>query len=212
MKELKIKVLGKQIISFANGTLVFLRGEQTTKQLTISYQNGTGQTLTANQVIFTQGTINQIGFFQVVVLNNTTLTGNGSFVVSVTAYPTVTEVSNTKTVSAHGSSFNILCYYNSRPIPEDIEVSVLNRTPKVLDASLFLNNYSDYDNDTISEISFFGDVSGIKVDNVAYVEGTFIALSLFSNNKVTYTPNDIDTPYDLSLSYKIKDTVGNISN
>ena len=70
MKELKIKVLGKTKISFTNATLSFIRGEQTTKDLTISYQNGTGQVLNANQVLFTQGTNNQIGFLQIKVLNN----------------------------------------------------------------------------------------------------------------------------------------------
>ena len=211
MKELKIKVLGKQIISFANGTLVFLRGEQTTKQLTISYQNGTGQSLTANQILFTQGTNNQIGFLQIKVLNNSVLNGNGTFTISVTNYPTNSEVNTAKSITIDGSVLSISFYYNSRPVTNDIEISVLNRTVKVIDATVFLNNFTDYDGDSISEIAFYGDVSNIKVDGVSYVEGTYISLSLFSSNKVTYTPNDTDNAYEVSLTYKIKDTAGNTS-
>ena len=211
MKELKIKVLGKQIINFTNATLGFLREEQTTKQLTISYQNGTGQSLTANQILFTQGTNNQIGFLQIKVLNNSVLNGNGTFTISVTNYPTNSEVNTAKSISIDGSVLSISFYYNSRPVTNDIEISVFNRTVKIIDATVFLNNFTDYDGDSISEIAFYGDVSNIKVDGVSYVEGTYISLSLFSSNKVTYTPNDTDNAYEVSLTYKIKDTTGNTS-
>ena len=211
MKELKIKVLGKTKISFTNATLSFIREEQTTKELTISYQNGTGQSLTANQILFTQGTNNQIGFLQIKVLNNSVLNGNGTFTISVTNYPTSSEVNAAKSIIIDGSVLNISFYYNSRPVTNDIEISVLNRTVKVIDATVFLNNFTDYDDDSISEIAFYGDVSNIKVDGVSYVEGTYISLSLFSSNKVTYTPNDTDNPYEVSLTYKIKDTAGNTS-
>ena len=211
MKELKIKVLGKTKISFTNATLSFIREEQTTKELTISYQNGTGQSLTANQILFTQGTNNQIGFLQIKVLNNSVLNGNGTFTISVTNYPTNSEVNTAKSITIDGSVLSISFYYNSRPVTNDIEISVLNRTVKVIDATVFLNNFTDYDGDSISEIAFYGDVSNIKVDGVSYVEGTYISLSLFSSNKVTYTPNDTDNAYDVFLTYKIKDTAGNIS-
>ena len=211
MKELKIKVLGKTKISFTNATLSFIREEQTTKELTISYQNGTGQSLTANQILFTQGTNNQIGFLQIKVLNNSVLNGNGTFTISVTNYPTSSEVNAAKSITIDGSVLSISFYYNSRPVTNDIEISVLNRTVKVIDATVFLNNFTDYDGDSISEIAFYGDVSNIKVDGVSYVEGTYISLSLFSSNKVTYTPNDTDNPYEVSLTYKIKDTAGNTS-
>ena len=211
MKELKIKVLGKTKISFTNATLSFIREEQTTKELTISYQNGTGQSLTANQILFTQGTNNQIGFLQIKVLNNSVLNGNGTFTISVTNYPTSSEVNATKSITIDGSVLSISFYYNSRPVTNDIEISVLNRTVKVIDATVFLNNFTDYDGDSISEIAFYGDVSNIKVDGVSYVEGTYISLSLFSSNKVTYTPNDTDNAYEVSLTYKIKDTAGNTS-
>ena len=211
MKELKIKVLGKTKISFTNATLSFIREEQTTKELTISYQNGTGQSLTANQILFTQGTNNQIGFLQIKVLNNSVLNGNGTFTISVTNYPTSSEVNAAKSITIDGSVLNISFYYNSRPVTNDIEIPVFNRTVKVIDATVFLNNFTDYDGDSISEIAFYGDVSNIKVDGVSYVEGTYISLSLFSSNKVTYTPNDTDNPYEVSLTYKIKDTAGNTS-
>ena len=211
MKELKIKVLGKTKISFTNATLSFIREEQTTKELTISYQNGTGQSLTANQILFTQGTNNQIGFLQIKVLNNSVLNGNGTFTISVTNYPTSSEVNAAKSITIDGSVLSISFYYNSRPVTNDIEISVFNRTVKVIDATVFLNNFTDYDGDSISEIAFYGDVSNIKVDGVSYVEGTYISLSLFSSNKVTYTPNDTDNPYEVSLTYKIKDTAGNTS-
>ena len=211
MKELKIKVLGKTKISFTNATLVFLRGEQTTKQLTISYQNGTGQSLTANQILFTQGTNNQIGFLQIKVLNNSVLNGNGTFTISVTNYPTNSAVNTAKSISIDGSVLSISFYYNSRPVTNDIEISVFNRTVKIIDATVFLNNFTDYDGDSISEIAFYGDVSNIKVDGVSYVEGTYISLSLFSSNKVTYTPNNTDNAYEVSLTYKIKDIAGNTS-
>ena len=211
MKELKIKVLGKTKISFTNATLSFIREEQTTKELTISYQNGTGQSLTANQILFTQGTNNQIGFLQIKVLNNSVLNGNGTFTISVTNYPTSSEVNAAKSITIDGSVLSISFYYNSRPVTNDIEISVFNRTVKVIDATVFLNNFTDYDGDSISEIAFYGDVSNIKVDGVSYVEGTYISLSLFSSNKVTYTPNDTDNACELSLTYKIKDTAGNTS-
>lgn len=211
MKELKIKVLGKTKISFTNATLSFIREEQTTKELTISYQNGTGQSLTANQILFTQGTNNQIGFLQIKVLNNSVLNGKGTFTISVTNYPTNSEVNAAKSITIDGSVLSISFYYNSRPVTNDIEISVFNKTVKVIDATVFLNNFTDYDGDSISEIAFYGDVSNIKVDGVSYVEGTYISLSLFSSNKVTYTPNDTDNAYEVSLTYKIKDTAGNTS-
>lgn len=211
MKQLKIKILAKVFINFQAINTTFLRGQQTNKEISLPYTSGGGFVLSAGQVLYSIGTLNQIGYLEVKVVNNTTLTSSGNLLLSVTHYPSVSEANKTVTFNINNSPVNIAFYYNSAPTINDIIVQTNNRTPYTFTTQDFLANITDYDNDQIVEISLIGDLTGYVLNNTAIVSGSWISMADIALGKLVYTPLDQDAYYEKDIQYKAKDINGNIS-
>ena len=211
MKQLKIKVLAKIFINFQAINITFLRGEQTTKEISLPYTNGGNLVLSAGQVLYTVGTLNQVGYLEAKVVNNTTLTSSGNLLLSITHYPSVSEANKTITFNIDSSAVNIGFYYNSAPTTNDIIVQTANRTPYIFTSQDFLANITDYDNDQITEVSLIGDLTGYSLDNNTIVSDSWISMADIALGKLVYTPLNQDAYYEKDSQYKAKDINGNIS-
>ena len=211
MKQLKIKVLAKIFINFQAINITFLRGEQTNKEISLPYTNGGNLVLSAGQVLYSVGTMNQVGYLVVKVVNNTTLTSSGNLLLSITHYPSVSEANKLITFNINNSGVNINFYYNSAPIINDIIVQTNNRTPYTFTSQDFLANISDYDNDQIVEVSLIGDLTGYTLDNTAVVSNSWITMADIALGKLVYTSLNQDAYYEKDIQYKAKDINGNIS-
>ena len=211
MKQLKIKVLAKIFINFQAINITFLRGEQTNKEISLPYTNGGNLVLSAGQVLYTVGTLNQVGYLEIKVVNNTTLTSSGNLLLSITHYPSVSEANKTITFNIEGSAVNIGFYYNSAPTINDIIVQTNNRIPYIFTSQDFLANITDYDNDQITEVSLIGDLTGYSLDNNSILSGSWVTMVDIALGKLKYTPLNQDTYYEKDIQYKAKDINGNIS-
>ena len=78
---------------------------------------------------------------------------------------------------------------------------------KVLD---FTSHYSDVDGDTISSIYFYGNVSNLRYNNIAYIENTEIPISDIQAGKVVFNAPNQDALSSINISYKVKDNKGKI--
>lgn len=211
MKQLKIKILAKVFINFQSINITFLREQQSSKEISVPYTNGGNFVLSAGQVLYSIGTLNQIGYLEVKVVNNTTLTSSGNLLLSITHYPSVSEANKTVTFNINNSAVNISFYYNSTPIINDIIVQTNNRTPYTFTTQDFLSNITDYDNDQIVEVSLIGDLTGYTLNNTAIVSNSWISMTDIALGKLVYTPLNQDTYYEKNIQYKAKDINGNIS-
>lgn len=211
MKQLKIKILAKVFINFQSINITFLREQQSSKEISVPYTNGGNFVLSAGQVLYSIGTLNQIGYLEVKVVNNTTLTSSGNLLLSITHYPSVSEANKTVTFNINNSAVNISFYYNSTPIINDIIVQTNNRTPYTFTTQDFLSNITDYDNDQIVEVSLIGDLTGYTLNNTDIVSNSWISMTDIALGKLVYTPLNQDTYYEKNIQYKAKDINGNIS-
>ena len=211
MKQLKIKILAKIFINFQAINITFLREQQTNKEVSVPYTNGGNFVLSAGQVLYTVGTLNQVGYLEVKVVNNTTLTSSGNLLLSITHYPSVSEANKTVTFNINNSAVNIAFYYNSAPTINDIIVQTNNRTPYTFTTQDFLSNITDYDNDQIVEVSLIGDLTGYTLNNTSIVSNSWISMTDIALGKLVYTPLNQDTYYEKNIQYKAKDINGNIS-
>lgn len=211
MKQLKIKILAKIFINFQAINITFLREQQTSKEVSVPYTSGGDFVLSAGQVLYTAGTLNQAGYLEIKVVNNTTLTSSGNLLLSITHYPSVSEANKTVTFNIDSSAVNIGFYYNSAPITNDIIVQTNNRTSYTFTTQDFLANITDYDNDQIAEISLIGDLTGYTLDNNTVVSNSWISMTDIALGKLVYTPLNQDAYYEKDIQYKAKDINGNIS-
>ena len=211
MKQLKIKILAKIFINFQAINITFLRGKQVSKEVSVPYTNGGNFVLSAGQVLYTNGTLNQAGYLEIKVVNNTTLTSSGNLLLSITHYPSVSEANKTINFNIDNSAVNIDFYYNSAPTTNDIIVQTNNRTPYTFTTQDFLANISDYDNDQISEVSLIGDLTGYTLNNIPVVSNSWISMVDIALSKLVYTPLNQDAYYEKDIQYKAKDINGNIS-
>ena len=211
MRQLKIKILAKVFINFQSINITFLREQQSSKEVSVPYTNGGNFVLSAGQVLYTIGTLNQIGYLEIKVVNNTTLTSSGNLLLSITHYPSISEANKKITFNIADSAVNINFYYNSAPIINDIIVQTNNRTPYTFTTQDFLANIADYDNDQIVEVSLIGDLTGYTLDNNAVVSNSWISMADIALDKLVYTPLNQDAYYEKDIQYKAKDINGNIS-
>ena len=211
MKQLKIKVLTKIFINFQAINITFLRGEQTNKEISLPYTNGGNLVLSAGQVLYSAGTLNQVGYLEIKVVNNTTLTSSGNLLLSITHYPSISEANKTINFNIDRSAVNINFYYNSAPTINDIIVQTNNRTPYTFTSQDFLANIADYDNDQIVEVSLIGDLTGYSLDNNSILSGSWITMADIALGKLVYTPLNQDAYYEKDIQYKAKDINSNIS-
>lgn len=211
MKLLRITVLEKINIVFEGNSLSFVRGIQSTKEVNINYSNGTGQTLSAGQILYTSGTPGQIGYIEIKTITNYTLSNSGTITLSVINFPSSTEANKTVIFNFDNSPINLSLYYNSNPVTNDIIVQTPNRTPYIFSQNDFTSKITDYDNDNIESVMLVGDLTGFTLNNLAIAPDTWIGLTNIASGALKYTPLNQDAYYEKDIQYKAKDSNGNIS-
>lgn len=210
MSILKIKIKGKVFITFGSASLSFQREVSDTKYTSISYNNATGQSLNAGQVLYSTGTSGNVGYLSVKSKDTIVLSGSGNLPLSVDHYPSAEQGNRTVEFFYDSSVVSLNLVYNSNPNTSDVIVETDNRTPYTFKVADFTGHYTDYDSDAISQIALFGNVSGFTVSGVPYVSGTYIPIT--DVTQLIYTPLDQNDPYEKDVTWKAKDSNGNISN
>lgn len=98
------------------------------------------------------------------------------------------------------------------PVTTDIIKSTANRTDVILSDTDFTSHFTDSLGHTLGSISLTGPVTGYSFNNAPYVVGTELTLAQITAGTLKYTPDNIDTLYTKTVTYKAKDSVGSVSN
>lgn len=214
MKDLIINIGSKPVINFNTVTLMFIRDVNSTKTGIVNYSNASGQVLTADQILYTSGVEGSLGYIKIISINNTVLNNTGTFNISVATYPTTIETNKSISINlfSNPSPLVINLIYNSKPVTTDITLETSNRTDRIIKPEDILPNVTDYDNDSISQIALFGNVSSIVYNNAPYIAGTYINMIDLTNNLLKCTALDQNESYTVNLQYRVKDSQGNTSN
>jgi hypothetical protein len=216
MSNIIFNVAVKQFINFSPVTVTLIREQTNSVPTTLNYSNGTGQTMTAGQVLYSVGTSGTLGFIEVVVQSSVTLNGSGTINIVVNSYPTATQTNQTITPVFDQSNITINLVYNSKPVTSNVNISLENRGTHSFTTTEFVNSYTDYDSDALSAIMATGDVTGYQYDIngtnnwVAYTAGTWIPVSNIT--RLRYVALDQNDAYTKSNPWFAKDSQGNISS
>lgn len=212
MKKLRFVVLGKNYTSFDSTNITFLRNVQSTKSLSIPYNNGNGYIVADGAVLYTQGTSGQEGYFKVTASGTQTINGTGSLNVLITHYPSATQANQSKSFVIDGSTVFINILYNSKPVNNDLDIEVNNREHKIITMAMFDGYWSDYDNDSLSFITIYNSNSNLQFNGTSYISGTPIAVSDIQAGKLKYIGSDTDLAYNDDFGYTVTDSNGNTSD
>ena len=211
MKRLRFVVKAKLKTNFTDTTISFLRAIQTVKPHQVPYTAGNGFQVVNGNNLLTEGINNQIGYLNISINGDQTITGSGNLNLLVTRYPSSTQATEVRALNIDGSSFNLNFLYNSRPVIQDMEIEVDNRTDRVVTLADFTGHWSDFDGDNIGFITIYNSDNNLLFNNVVYVSGTPISATDISLGKLKYTPDDVDNQYNDDYDYTITDTQGNVS-
>lgn len=210
MAVIRIRVAGIIAIVFTPIYTAFVREVNETKTLLLSYTDGSGQSLTTGQQLYSVGTIGTLGYLSINVKNATILSGSGSFEIDITSYANATKPDGTVTFIYNASPIVINIDYSSKPDAFDFTAEIPNRTVKTFTVLEFESHFSDFDGDSLSDVMIEGDVSGYKFNGNAYVSGTWISIN--DVPLLTYEPNDTDSIYEKVNNWKARDSTGYISD
>ena len=211
MKRLRFVVKAKLKTNFTDTTISFLRAIQTVKPHQVPYTAGNGFQVVNGNNLLTEGINNQIGYLNISINGDQTITGSGNLNLLVTRYPSSTQAPEVRVLNIDGSSFNLNFLYNSRPVIQDVEIEVDNRTDRVVTLADFTGHWFDFDGDNIGFITIYNSDNNLLFNNVVYVSGTPISATDISLGKLKYTPDDVDNQYNDDYDYTITDTQGNVS-
>ena len=215
MANIIINVAAKVFISFAPMTVNLIRNQANNVPVSLNYTNGTGQTMTANQVLYTVGTINQPGYLEVRVNSATTINNSGSVPLTVYSYPTATQANQTVTFDFDGSTITLNLIYNSLPVTSDVVISIPNRGTHDFTSQEFVNSYTDFDSDALAEIKTETPITGFLYDlngtnnYVPYAAGTWIPVNNIT--RLRFQGANQNPAYQQLTPWFAKDVNGNIS-
>lgn len=215
MSDIIINVAAKEFINFSPVTVTLIREQNNSVPATLNYSNGTGQTMTTGQVLYTVGTVGTPGYLEVVVQSAVTLNGSGSINIVVNSLPTSTQSNQTINPTFDQSTITINLVYNSKPVTSDVNISLANRGTHGFTTAEFVASYTDFDGDGLAEIMATGNVDGYEYD----INGTsnwqpYTASTWIPVNNITrlrYVALNQNAAYTKSNPWFAKDSQGNIS-
>lgn len=214
---ININIAAKVYISFVPQTVGLIREELNTKNVTISYSAGTGQTLPTGTVL-NFGTSGQPNFTQLTFTTGATFNGSGTVSAVLTATPGATVADQPATFTIDGSTLTINLDYNSKPTVEDIDIDILFAGTKTFTVDDFTNpaqgNYEDFDGDALAEVMVEGNLTGYFYPNpsTGLSANTWIPIANITAGQLTFTGSNAETAgYNISNPYRVKDSQGNIS-
>jgi hypothetical protein len=215
MGNINLNIAEKLFINFTPMTTLLIREQNNVKSVNLNYTNGSGQQMTAGQVLYLTGTVGNLGYIEVKVDNDTILNGSGSVSLTVSSYPDTGQANQTISMTFDQSPITLNLIYNSIPVTSNVNVIMPNRTTHNFINTEFINSFTGFDGNTLSEIMSNGnmihyeyDVNGTN-NYTSYTAGTWIP----SNNisRLRFVAPDQDDIYDQSNPWFAKDSNGNIS-
>lgn len=207
--QIIISVGAKQFVVLNPTTVSLLRGVSNNKNATVSYSNGNGQTLSTGQVLYSAGTAGQSGYLKISVQTATVLNGSGNFNIIVESFPSVNQANQTINYTVDGSTGNVNLVYNSNPSTSDIVINLPYMGSHTFTTSEFINAYTDFDSDNLSEIKAESPVENYLYNGSPYVAGTWIPVN--NVDQLTYNAANQIYGYTQSTPWFAKDSQGNIS-
>lgn len=211
MGILRFRIAGKVSIVFGKSFIEFIRNQTSTKPLDVTYSNATGQSIVANQILYTYLNPSVDGYIEIKSLTNQVLNGSGVLNLSMTHRVSNTQSQQYLDFYYDSSLINVDVNYNSKPVADDITKDILNRQTYVFKSSDFVNAYNDYDNDALDKVSIYGNVTGYQVNSIQYVAGDWISLSDIDAGLFQYVSLNQDSYYEKDNIWKAMDINGNIS-
>lgn len=214
MGNIIFNVAGKIFLNFSPISASLIREEDNTVPVTLNYTSGTGQTMTAGQVLYTVGTAGQPGYLEVRVNTTTTLTGSGSVALTVYSHPTATQANQSVPFVFDESTITLNLTYNSKPVTSDVNISIANRATHDFTTAEFLAAYTDFDTDAMVEMMATGTLTGYEYDvngtnNYVPYTGGWIPVNNIA--RLRYKGADQNAAYTQSNPWFAKDAQGNIS-
>lgn len=214
---ININIAAKVYINFTPQTVDLIRDELNTKNVTISYTAGTGQTIPTGTVL-NFGTVGQPNFTQLTFTSGATFNGAGTVSAVLTATPGTTVTDQPATFTIDGSTLTINLDYNSRPTVEDINIDIPFAGTKTFTVNDFTDalqgDYEDFDGDALSEVMVLGTLTGYFYPNpsTALQANTWIPIANITSGQLTFTGSTSQIGgYNISNPYQVKDAHGNIS-
>lgn len=214
---INIDIAAKVYINFTSQTVDLIREELNTKNVTIAYTLGTGQTLPTGTVL-NFGTSGQPNFTQLTFTTGATFNGSGTVNAVLTATPGATVADQPATFTIDGATLTINLDYNSRPTVEDININILFTGTKTFTVDDFTNpaqgDYEDFDGDALAEVLVEGNLTDYFYPNpsTALQANTWIPIANVAAGQLTFKGSVAQTSgYNVSNPYKVKDAYGNIS-
>ena len=183
MANINFTVDAKIFINFTPMSTLLIREQNNVKNVTLNYSSGTGQQMTAGQVLYIEGTAGQPGYLEVTVNSNTTLSGTGTVDLTVDSHPTATQTNQAVSFDFDESTILLNLTYNSKPVTSDVNIGIANRGTHDFTTSEFVASYTDFDGDSLSEIMATGTLTGYEYDlngtnnYLPYVSGTWIPIN-----------------------------------
>lgn len=214
MANIIINVAAKIFINFSPISIDMIREEANTVPTTLNYTSGAGQVIPANTVL----TSNSGG--QTVTLtfpNTTTISGTGSASVVIQSTPTSGAVDGAFTFTYDQSTITVNIDFNSRPVINDINVTLVNRGVHDFTIAEVEAQFADVDPDALQDIRIKndanGNVAGYEYNNgsgyQAYVADTWIPRANIPN--LRYSALNQNASYTKSNPWEARDIKGNIS-
>lgn len=215
---ININIAAKVFISFNPLNVDMIREELNTIPVTISYSNGTGQTL-PNGTVLSYGTQGQANFTQLTFTSGVTFNDTGTTSAVITSTPGQTVTDQAVTFTVDGSTITVNIDYNSRPEVENIDLDMIFAQTRTFTLNDFTDssqgNYQDFDGDTLSEVMIEGDLNGYFYPSplTPLPSSTWIPIANISAGQLTFKGSTAQIAgYSKSNPYKVKDSEGVISN
>lgn len=216
MANININVAEKPLINFAPVSVLLLRNDNNFKNVDLGYSNGTGQQMTAGQVLYVNGNPSGTDYTQIKVLSNTIISGTGTIPIEVSAYPPSTQQNQVVQPIFDSSTMTFNLTYNTRLETSYLGIVMDNRVTRNFIASDFINKFTAYDGNTLDSISITGNVANYQYDingtnnYVPYVAGTWVPVgNIF---RLRFVSPDQDDYYAQLSNWAGKDNMGNIAN
>ena len=215
MANINFTVDAKIFINFAPMSTLLIREQNNVKNVTLNYSSGTGQQMTAGQVLYLSGIVGQVGYIEVKVDTATTIIGTGFIPLIVSSYPNTGQTNQTVTFDFDESPITLDLQYNSIPLTSNVNLTLLNRTNHDFIATDFTDEFTGFDGNTLSEVRVDGSTINYEYDingtnnYTSYISGTWIPINNVTRLRFV-SPDDNDS-YDQSNPWFAKDSQGNIS-
>lgn len=214
--SININVAEKVLLVFNTPTVNLTREISNTKTSSITFSNGTGQTIPNGHVFINQGTVGQPGYLRITSTSQVIATGTGTIPIQVASAPTGAQANQTVNYTYDGSVGNINLTYMSIPVVNnDINKNTEYLQPVSFSNSDFTSNSFDFDGDIVearilaeTSAGIASSLTGYKYNNVNYT-GQWISINNLSG--ITYTPDNITAGYNKRNKWQVRDSQGNIS-